>query len=82
MNYDKKDKKFRRISRDDSTSMVMSPVDVKKPDFQRFPNFAKTKPINCTITRGDILFMPSFWWHEVNSLPNVTEKRNLAVNFW
>ncbi|CAD5126177.1 DgyrCDS14347 [Dimorphilus gyrociliatus] len=82
LSFDRKVKKFRRKSRDDSTSMVMSPVDVKKPDFTKFPNFAKTRPLNCTISRGDVLYMPSFWWHEVNSMPNITEKRNLAVNFW
>ena len=49
---------------------------------QRFPEFKKTYPLNCTITEGDVLYMPAFWWHEVYSLPNEEEKRNLAINFW
>lgn len=62
--------------------MVMSPVDISKIDFERFPEFSSTLPLNCTIDEGEVLFMPSYWWHEVQSFPNVTAKRNLAVNFW
>ncbi|KAF6036653.1 hypothetical protein EB796_005046 [Bugula neritina] len=66
----------------ESTSMVMSPLDIKKPDYERFPKFQNTLPLNCTIEEGDVLFMPAFWWHEVQSYPNHFKKRNLAVNFW
>lgn len=38
--------------------------------------------MNCTVEEGEVLFIPSFWWHEVKSFPNVTEGRNLAINFW
>ncbi|XP_078583399.1 uncharacterized protein LOC144866073 [Branchiostoma floridae x Branchiostoma japonicum] len=74
--------KFRRKTLLDSTSMVMSPVDILKPNFQRFPKFADTVPMNCTIEEGDILFMPAHWWHEVQSYPSPTQHRNLAINFW
>jgi len=60
----------------------MSPVDIKKPDLERFPMFSQTKPYQCNLMEGDVLYMPSFWWHEVQSRPNVDEKRNVAVNFW
>ncbi|XP_057291218.1 bifunctional peptidase and (3S)-lysyl hydroxylase JMJD7-like [Hydractinia symbiolongicarpus] len=66
----------------DSTSMVMSPVDILNPNFERFPNFTRAEPMECYLNEGDVLYMPSFWWHEVQSYPNPTEKRNLAVNFW
>ena len=49
---------------------------------QRFPLFADAHPLNCTIGEGEVLFMPAFWWHEVQSRPNVKAGRNLAVNFW
>ena len=75
-------KQFRRRMLLESTSMVMSPVDIKKPDLQRFPLFAQARPYHCNIKPGDVLYMPAFWWHEVQSKPDYTEKRNLAVNFW
>ncbi|XP_071120831.1 jmjC domain-containing protein E-like [Mytilus edulis] len=80
--YNHSTKQFTRNQLAQSTSMVMSPVDIKKVDFKRFPKFAGTYPLNCTLNEGDVLFMPSFWWHEVQSVPNRKEKRNLAVNYW
>ncbi|XP_064602940.1 bifunctional peptidase and (3S)-lysyl hydroxylase Jmjd7-like [Liolophura sinensis] len=73
---------FRRKSLLDSTSMVMSPVDILNPDFERFPEFAYVFPMNCTLGEGDVLYLPAFWWHEVQSRPSPTERRNLALNFW
>lgn len=60
----------------------MSPVDILKPDYDRFPKFKDARALNCTINEGDVLFMPSFWWHEVQSYPSEKEQRNVAVNFW
>ena len=56
---------FRKERLLDSTSMVMSPVDIAKIDFERFPKFADAAPeaFKCEIRPGDALYMPSFWWH-------------------
>ena len=80
--YNPATKKFRRKRLLESTSMVMSPVDILEPDYNRFPKFKEARALNCTINEGDVLFMPSFWWHEVQSYPSEEEQRNLAVNFW
>ncbi|XP_060084095.1 bifunctional peptidase and arginyl-hydroxylase JMJD5-like [Ylistrum balloti] len=82
LSYNETTKEFRRSNLVDSTSMVMSPVDILKPDFEKFPRFRSAMPLNCTLKEGDVLFMPSFWWHEVQSSPNGTAGHNLAVNFW
>ena len=73
---------FSRTRLLESMALVMSPVDIKKPDFNRFPLFKKARPMKCRLTPGDALFMPAFWWHEVQSRPGPATKRNLAVNFW
>ena len=62
--------------------MVMSPVDILKPDYNRFPKFSQAKRLECVLKPGDALFMPAFWWHEVQSYPDHKEHRNLAVNYW
>ncbi len=82
LGYDSKQRKIYRHSLLESTSMVMSPVDILKPNLERFPKFVKTKRMECTIGPGDVLFMPAFWWHEVQSIPDPEQHRNLAVNFW
>uniref|UniRef100_A0A5S6QMQ3 JmjC domain-containing protein n=1 Tax=Trichuris muris TaxID=70415 RepID=A0A5S6QMQ3_TRIMR len=65
-----------------STAMTMSPIDITYPDFEKFPSLRHLKWLNCTIEAGDVLYIPSYWWHEVQSFPDVEENRNLAVNFW
>ena len=74
--------KFYRQQLLESTSMVMSPVDILSPDLNRFPLFSQANRLKCTLSPGDVLFMPAFWWHEVQSQPDTTENRNLAVNYW
>ena len=63
LSYDIETNTFSRTKFLDSTSMVMSPVNIKMPDMMRYPLFAKAikKSITCTIHKGDVLFMPSFW---------------------
>ena len=82
LGYDKANRKIYRKKLLESTSMVMSPVDITDPDYERFPNFAHTKRLKCTLKPGDVLYMPAFWWHEVQSYPDALEQRNLAVNYW
>ena len=83
LSFDSKSRTFHRKTLLESTSMVMSPVDIERADLERFPNFSRaSKPLHCVLRPGDALFMPAFWWHEVQSFPDTKEKRNLAVNFW
>jgi len=82
LSYDNNTKRFRHRRLLDSTSMVMSPIDLVNPDYDRFPNFTRANAMECVLNEGDVLFLPSFWWHEVQSFPNEFEHRNLAVNFW
>lgn len=60
----------------------MSPVDITAPNLTRYPRFSdiQATAVTCTIEEGDVLFLPSFWWHEVNSSPS--RGRNIAVNYW
>ena len=48
---------------------------------QKFPKFADARPVQCRIKKGDALFIPAFWWHEVQSYPS-EQNFNLAINFW
>jgi len=82
LSFDFDTKRFRNAKLLDSTSMVMSPVDINTPDLKRFSNFTNAIPLDCHLKEGDVLYMPAFWWHEVQSYPNSDEHRNLAVNFW
>jgi hypothetical protein len=50
---------------------------VFSPDLDRFPLFAKANPISFVLEPGEMLFLPSCWWHTVRMLtPSIT----LSVN--
>lgn len=54
-----------------------SPLDVEDPDLDRFPRFARARGHACVLEPGDMLFMPSYWWHQVRNLD-----LGMMINFW
>ena len=59
---------------------VISLVDFKNPDFQKFPRFkdALSTALVADLEPGDAIFIPSMWWHNVESLAPY----NILVNYW
>ncbi|MEO1042364.1 MAG: cupin-like domain-containing protein [Pseudomonadota bacterium] len=58
----------------------ISLVDFAQPDLERFPRFAEAMKhaIVANLEPGDGLFIPSMWWHHVESLSGF----NILVNYW
>lgn len=59
---------------------AISLVDFKNPDFQQFPRFrdALLSAQVADLEPGDALYLPSMWWHHVESLAPY----NILVNYW
>jgi Cupin-like domain len=59
---------------------AISLVDVAQPDLVRFPRFAQAleNAHTAELLPGDAVFIPSLWWHAVESLESI----NALVNFW
>jgi hypothetical protein len=55
----------------------LSEVDVDNPDLKRFPRFADAEPVEDVLEAGEMLFLPSLWWHRISAVD-----LNIAVNFW
>jgi hypothetical protein len=55
-------------------------IDIDQMDLLRFPKWATLEYTTAEVAAGDCLFLPSFWYHQVNSGDH--GERNLAVNFW
>jgi hypothetical protein len=58
----------------------ISMVDLRDPDHQRFPLFsnALAESQSATLEPGDAIYIPTPWWHAVESLDNI----NLLINYW
>jgi hypothetical protein len=58
----------------------ISMVDLRNPDFVKYPKFAEAmkSAIQVTLQPGDAIYIPSPWWHAVESLSPI----NLLVNYW
>jgi Cupin-like domain len=55
-------------------------VKVTAPDLERYPRFTQALAAAETVDvePGDAVFVPSLWWHNVESL----EPLNLSMNYW
>ncbi len=58
----------------------ISLVDFAQPDFARFPKFADAlrRAQVAELGPGDAIFIPSLWWHHIESL----DPLNTLVNYW
>lgn len=58
-----------------------SPVDITRPDYAKYPKFRNAKKKVCDVAKGDILFVPSDWWHQVTSKMD-DEGKSIGVNIF
>lgn len=47
---------------------VQSQVNLDSPDLEKFPLFSEAKVEHCILSPGEMLFIPAFYWHQVNAL--------------
>ena len=62
------------------TGTPISLVTFAQPDFERFPRFREALAAAqvAELEPGDALYIPTLWWHHVESL----RKYNILVNYW
>jgi hypothetical protein len=55
-------------------------VDFHNPDFKKFPKFKEAikNAQVAEVEAGDAIFIPSMWWHHVESLSQF----NVLINYW
>jgi histone arginine demethylase JMJD6 len=54
-------------------------ADLENPDYEKFPLFARAQAMRFYLDPGEILFIPSGWWHTARILsPSITVSVNRA----
>ena len=58
----------------------ISLVDIYEPDLSKFPKFEEAKDLgqSAELLPGDAIFIPSLWWHQVESFGPL----NILINYW
>lgn len=61
-----------------SDRLTWIPLDPNDPDVcSKHPKFQHTHPIQCTVRAGEVLYIPSMWYHRVSQTTTT-----IAVNYW
>jgi len=58
-------------------SPSVSQVDIEAPDYLAHPLLHNATAFHLELSPGDVLYMPSGWWHQTRSL-----ETNISVNIW
>ncbi|GAB6022240.1 hypothetical protein CHUAL_006371 [Chamberlinius hualienensis] len=62
---------------EESSKVPWIPLDPLKPNVDKYPLYENATPIHCRIEAGDVLYLPSLWFHHVRQSHGC-----IAVNYW
>lgn len=54
-----------KISKEPNNYHTYSPINVRSPNFKKYPKLKNAKGMICEVEEGDTIYVPSHWWHEV-----------------
>jgi hypothetical protein len=54
-----------------------SRIDMNAPDIEKYPEFARSRAVECTLEAGDLLYIPLGWFHYVTTL-----EHSFSLNHW
>ncbi|XP_072320345.1 bifunctional peptidase and (3S)-lysyl hydroxylase JMJD7 isoform X2 [Eucyclogobius newberryi] len=75
--HQRDDGEFEIIDREGDEKVPWIPLDPLDPDLARFPEFSSARPLQVTVRAGEMLYLPSLWFHHVRQSHGA-----IAVNFW
>ncbi|XP_053330438.1 bifunctional peptidase and (3S)-lysyl hydroxylase JMJD7 [Spea bombifrons] len=71
------DGSFQVLDQEGAEKVPWIPLDPLDPDLNLYPEYEKTRPLYCTLRAGEMLYLPSLWFHHVRQSHGC-----IAVNYW
>ncbi|MBW0507267.1 hypothetical protein O181_046982 [Austropuccinia psidii MF-1] len=65
-----------------ATKVLWTPVDPIQPNYNQFPRFKFARPLTVTLREGDLLYLPSLWYHHVSQRESQPNGLVIACNWW
>ena len=75
-------KRFILIPPDQQKFVYYGEVDAFNPDLEKFPLYANVKPVEFILNPGEIIYIPSMWWHQAENLDSTIALGFNTVNEW
>lgn len=64
------------------TSQIDTFIDINQPNLSKFPKLQNAKLIEVILKAGDVLYIPPYWWHQVQGLSlNISVTYRWACRF-
>jgi len=57
-----------------------SQIDFDNIDLTRFPKFDRVQGVEAVVKPGDVLYIPNYWWHHVES--RLHAEPTISLTFW
>lgn len=73
----RRDGTFEVVDEEGADKVPWIPLDPLNPDLERYPDYRLARPLTCTVRAGEMLYLPSLWFHHVRQSHGC-----IAVNFW
>lgn len=51
------------------------PLDPLNPDLDQYPEYRRARPLCCSVKAGEMLYLPSLWFHHVQQSHGCTAGR-------
>ncbi|XP_040189763.1 bifunctional peptidase and (3S)-lysyl hydroxylase JMJD7 [Rana temporaria] len=71
------DGSFVVVDQESAEKVPWIPVDPLDPDLSMYPAYSQTRPLHVTVRAGEMLYLPSLWFHHVRQSHGC-----IAVNYW
>ncbi|MDZ7949838.1 cupin-like domain-containing protein [Nostoc sp. DedQUE09] len=75
-------KRFILMPPDQEKFIYGGKVDAFNPDLEKFPLYANAKPVEFILNPGEIIYIPSMWWHQAENLDSTIALGFNTVNEW
>jgi Cupin-like domain len=75
-------KRFVFFTPDQEDFLYDGKVNVFNPDLEKFPLYAKAKPVEVILEPGEVIYTPSKWWHQVENLEDSIAVTHNAIDQW